>query len=72
MAGGVAWERDGRGFFITDSVSGLLLHSDPSGHSRVLYRAPQLIYDVIQSPNGRFVAFTSDTRNANAWMLEDF
>ena len=72
----VAWSTDGSGFFVTSeqSYSTSVAHITTAGMPRVLLqdnlmRQFQL---VVPSPDGRYLAFTASTVEANVWLLENF
>jgi eukaryotic-like serine/threonine-protein kinase len=68
---GVVWAADGRGWYVSawDGARGLLLYVDLDG--RVLTRLMESMATnyAVPSPDGRHVAFTDWTVNANVWRV---
>jgi Tol biopolymer transport system component len=68
---GVVWAADGRGWYVSvwDGARGLLLYVDLEG--RVLTRLMESMSPnyAVPSPDGRHVAFTDWTVNANVWRV---
>jgi Tol biopolymer transport system component len=70
----LAWDRSGQGWLAVAYLGKgwNLLHIDSNGDS-VQLLPPQLwMYSSAMSPDGRRIAFTSNTVEANAWLLENF
>lgn len=72
------WSLDGRGIYITQWTYSdfTTLYAGLDGHSQVLWKrgsSPGWSFDhAIPSPDGRYLAFTVVTYEANAWLLENF
>ena len=71
----VSWAANGRGWIVVGLEKGAgwqLLSVDFKGRSRALIRPQQWMYSAAASPDGRWIAFTSNTVDGNIWLLEDF
>jgi hypothetical protein len=71
------WSVDGKGIYVQElTSSGMVLYAGLDGRSQVLWKhgsSPGFWFDYsIPSRNGRYLAFTLDTYETNAWMLENF
>ena len=72
----VAWAADGKGFFVTswspDSMN--LLHVGLDGKVTPLLRNGhrQWMRGPLPSPDGKYLAFQTQTTDSNVWMLERF
>jgi Tol biopolymer transport system component len=72
------WSFDGKGIYITEwNFSDFtLLYAGLDAHSQVLWKRGTSpgwsLHYPIPSPDGRYLAFTAITYEANAWMLENF
>jgi Tol biopolymer transport system component/DNA-binding winged helix-turn-helix (wHTH) protein len=73
--GGVNWQADGRGFFVSSQSPRVasLLHVSMDGRAQVLWEqeGSGALYGV-SSPNGRYLAFAGSTSNSNVWLIENF
>jgi hypothetical protein len=71
----VSWAANGRGWIVVGAEMGAgwqLLSVDAKGRSRALIPPQQWMYSAAASPDGRSIAFTSNTVDGNIWLLEDF
>ena len=71
----VAWAADGASWLIvgTDAkTSWRLARLDPDGKTTALIPPQLWMYSSAASPDGRHVVYTSNTGDANIWLLEDF
>ena len=76
----MGWSRDGKGIYVHDwhtlEADFTALYLSLDGHSQVLWKRGTSpgwsVENLIPSPNGRYLAFTSTTLESNAWMLENF
>jgi hypothetical protein len=72
----IAWAADGNGFFVTswlpDSFN--LLYITLAGKVKPLLRNGhrQFMINPLPSPDGKYLAFQSQTWDSNVWMLEGF
>ena len=72
----IAWTADGKAFFVAswtpDSFS--LLHVTLTGKVQSLYRKgrSQWLYQPVASPDGKHLAFQSQTWDSNIWMIDNF
>ncbi len=72
----IAWAADGKGLFVTswdhDSIN--LLHVTLAGKVEPLiqngYR--QSVGNLLPSPDGKYLAYQTETTDSNVWMLEGF
>jgi Tol biopolymer transport system component len=67
------WAADGKGFFVISSVGSdaSLLYVDLRGNARKL-RDHVALGDSPASPDGRHLAFMSQTTDGNIWTMENF
>jgi serine/threonine protein kinase/Tol biopolymer transport system component len=73
--GDMAWEVDSRGLMATALRPGgaTLLHVDLNGNARPLWRGPQTGPALpVMSPDKRHLAISSDSQQANVWMVDKF
>ncbi|MDE3179927.1 MAG: serine/threonine-protein kinase [Acidobacteriota bacterium] len=72
----VSWTADGKGLFATlwSDKASRLVRIGPDGAPHVLFQREQwgLLHRPEVSPDGRYVSFTAQNWESNAWMLEDF
>jgi Tol biopolymer transport system component len=75
---GVDWSPDGKGLYcgsISAQGNGALLYVDLAGNARVLWQhkgtAGGSLWG-IPSPDGRYLAISTDITSSNVWMLEGF
>jgi hypothetical protein len=70
----LAWDRSGLGWLavVYWGKSWNLLHIDGNGDAVELLPPQVWMYSSAMSPDGRRVVFTSNTVEANAWLLEHF
>jgi eukaryotic-like serine/threonine-protein kinase len=72
----IAWTADGKGFFLTtwlpESIN--LIFVNPSGRVQLLLTNPhtQHLTKPLPSPDGKYLAFQSQTTDSNVWGLENF
>jgi Tol biopolymer transport system component len=66
-----AWAADGKSLFLASysSRGTAILHADLSGNAKVLYKPSWDIYQILPSPDGKYLAFVPTITNANAWKL---
>ncbi len=69
----VSWAADGRSLFVINGVSqkSILLRVDLQGNTSIL-RDDVWTSDLPASPDGRHLAFMSQSLDANMWMMENF
>jgi Tol biopolymer transport system component len=69
----IAWAADGEGFFVT-SYKLDLLHIATSGKVSVLTHNDRAQWpaEPVPSPDGKYLAFQSQTNDFNAWLMEHF
>jgi eukaryotic-like serine/threonine-protein kinase len=75
LQGGLSWAPDGRGFYCVTPFNGFyLLRVDLSGKWHILQQSPlgQYFSYPLASPDGHFLAFTRQSGEANAYLLENF
>jgi eukaryotic-like serine/threonine-protein kinase len=75
IVGGLAWSPDGRGVFAAaqkDIDDFNLVHLDLSGKSQILLHRSEWFNSPVVSPDGRFLAFSQQSGEANAYLLENF
>jgi eukaryotic-like serine/threonine-protein kinase len=72
----VAWAADAKGFFLTTYLpeSFNLVHVTMSGKSQLLlnYARRQWMTRPLPSPDGKYLAFQTQTPDSNIWLLEKF
>jgi eukaryotic-like serine/threonine-protein kinase len=72
----VAWTADGTGWLViglsAKDEEWNLYHVAESGKTTRLLPKQMWMYSAVTSPDGRHVAYTSNTVDANVWLLEDF
>ena len=71
----LAWAADGRSFYVVAVArdrAWLLLHVGPDGHTASLIPPQLWMYSAAASPDGRKLAYTSNTGQGNVWLLEGF
>jgi serine/threonine protein kinase/Tol biopolymer transport system component len=69
----LAWGADGRSWLIVGAGERwYLLRVDPRGRVTAMIPPQMWMYSSVASPDGKRVAFTSNTGQGNIWMLEDF
>ncbi len=74
----IAWAADGNSFFVTavtgDSFN--LMHVTSNGKMHPLLGDTsflnQFLADLLPSPDGKFLTFTTMTWEGNAWMIDNF
>jgi Tol biopolymer transport system component len=70
---GIDWTADGKGFFMCGlRHGGVLLHVDLHGNAQVLWEPGGAGFWAIPSPDGKHVAMSLFSNNANVWMMENF
>jgi Tol biopolymer transport system component len=71
----LAWAADGRSFYVVavprDRVW-LLLRVAPDGHTTPLIPPQMWMYSAAASPDGKRIAYTSNTGQGNVWLLEGY
>jgi serine/threonine protein kinase/Tol biopolymer transport system component len=71
----VNWSAHGNGLFVSSDYErpggAALLHVDLQGHASVLWKQLEA-FSVAPSPDGRYLAFSGSTLDANIWMMENF
>jgi eukaryotic-like serine/threonine-protein kinase len=69
------WTADSKGMFVESWIpsGALLLHVDLNGNAQPLWRQPgiSLIWGV-SSPDGRHLAISGSSADANVWMIDNF
>jgi Tol biopolymer transport system component len=69
----IAYGADGRSWLIVEGGDQWrLLHVDARGRTSDLIPPQMWMYSAVVSPDGKRVAYTSNTGQGNIWMLEDF
>ena len=72
----VAWTADGTGWFVIglsdEDEEWNLYRVAANGKTTRLLPTQMWMYSSAASPDGRHVAFTSNTGEGNIWLLEDF
>jgi len=71
----IAWAADGQSWFVvcrTSESDWRLTRVKIDGTTSSLTPRQQWMYDAAASPEGRYVAYTSNTVDGNIWLLEDF
>jgi len=71
----VAWAADGNGFFLGVSAgdnTANLFYVTLTGKAKLLWRNLQNLDDPLPSPDGKYLAYRSQTVDSNVWMLENF
>ncbi|MGH7680360.1 MAG: hypothetical protein ACRENN_00065, partial [Candidatus Eiseniibacteriota bacterium] len=70
----LSWAANGRGWIIVgfEKTGWQLLSVDLKGKSRALIPPQMWMYSAASSPDGRWIAFTSNTGEGDVWLLEDF
>jgi len=69
----IAFGADGRSWLVIQGgEKWLLLHVDARGRTTPLIPPQLWMYSSAASPDGKWVAYTSNTGQANIWMLENF
>jgi Tol biopolymer transport system component len=71
----IAWAADGKGFYLTSfqADSANLLYVTLAGKVKLLLRGGlQEMDNPLPSPDGKYLAYEAETRDSNAWMLENF
>ncbi len=66
----LAWSPDGKGWF-AGSYLGPMLYVEASGEAHFLQKAPQRYDSARPSPDGRYLAYTKNTAESNAWMIDN-
>lgn len=69
----LAWDSDGRGFYVTKTSGelGAVTHVSEAGKEAVIYTGPMSGGGwIVPSPDGHRVAFQEWVPSANAWMIE--
>jgi eukaryotic-like serine/threonine-protein kinase len=73
---GIAWSTDGRAIYASaqQGTHFYLVRADLSGKSQILQESPsgQFYSSLITSPDGRYLAFTRQEGQVNAFLLENF
>ncbi len=72
---GLSWSGDGRVIYASAQESNFyLLRVDPTGKSQILQESPpgQYFSSPVASPDGRFLAYTRQAGQQNAYLLENF
>lgn len=73
--GDVAWAADGNGFFLAVNAPGNeanLFYVTLTGKVKLLWRNLQSLDNPQPSPDGKYLAYSSQTTDTNVWMLENF
>jgi eukaryotic-like serine/threonine-protein kinase len=72
----ITWSADGNAFFLAalSSAEYSIVRLDLDGKTRVLLNRGrnQFLVNLVPSPDGRRLAFSQQTFQANAWLLENF
>jgi Tol biopolymer transport system component len=70
----VAWSHDGTSLFVAGKSGRerAILRVDLKGGVHVLWRHREYIDNLVPSPDGRFLALSAASYEANVWMIEDF
>jgi Tol biopolymer transport system component len=71
----IAWTTDGKAFYAVSWLSGTynLLHVTTTGGVEALWsKRPEELSSLRPSPDGKRLAFTVETRDSNAWMIDNF
>ena len=69
----IAYGADGRSWLVVEGGDQWrLLHVDARGRTSDLIPPQMWMYSAVISPDGKRVAYTSNTGQGNIWMLEDF
>ena len=71
----IAWAADSRSWIVVGQGAGSdwrLTRVKPDGTTVSLIPRQQWMYDVAASPDGKHIAYTSNTVDGNIWLLENF
>ncbi|MGA2427737.1 MAG: protein kinase [Candidatus Acidiferrum sp.] len=70
----IAWQADGKGFFVTNLLPGSfnMIHVSLSGKVQLLLSNPQKqwLARPRPSPDGKYLAYQAQTNDGNVWLLE--
>ncbi len=69
------WTEDGKGILVSNGIEGgaVILRVDLQGNAQVVWKNPGVNWTpVLESPDGRHLAFQSAPTEGNTWMMENF
>jgi eukaryotic-like serine/threonine-protein kinase len=71
---GLTWAMDSKALFAATQQSSefRIVRIELNGESQVLYRGNNWLNSPSPSPDGRYLAFSQETSETNAWLLENF
>jgi eukaryotic-like serine/threonine-protein kinase len=70
---GLVWAASGQEWYVVERtpLESVLFDVDGDGHSRELQKSPNMLW-AIPSPDGRRIAFPTETTSSNVWLIHGF